>query len=132
MNKDICKYINNCALCKREKARTQVYPLQMKDIPDKPFNKIVIDLASDLNMSTSGNQHIISIIDHLTGWPVVFPIPNKKADTIVHVFINTYLPIHMCPCFILSDNGTELKNQHIDTIPQQLDIDCIFSTSYHQ
>ena len=30
MNKDICKYINNCALCKREKAMTQVYPLQMK------------------------------------------------------------------------------------------------------
>ena len=37
MNKDICKYINNCALCKREKARTQVYPLQMTDIPRQTF-----------------------------------------------------------------------------------------------
>ena len=35
MNKDIHKYINNCALCKREKVRTWVYPLQMTDIPDK-------------------------------------------------------------------------------------------------
>ena len=37
-NKDICKYINNCALCMREQTRTQVYPLQMTDIPDRQIN----------------------------------------------------------------------------------------------
>ena len=67
MNKDICKYINNWALCKMEKARTQVYPLQMADVPDKPFDKIEIDLVSDINAYTSGNQHILAIIDHLKG-----------------------------------------------------------------
>ena len=67
MKEDICKYINNCALCKRENARTQVYPLQMTDIPDRPFDKIAIDLVSDLNISASENQHILIIIDHLTG-----------------------------------------------------------------
>ena len=67
MSKDIHKYINNCALCKREKAKTQVYPFQMTDIPHRPFNKIAIDLVSDLNISTSGNQHNLTITDHLTG-----------------------------------------------------------------
>ena len=61
MNNDICKYINNCTLCKREMARTQVYPPQMTDIPDKPFDKIAIDLVSDLNVymreSTYTNYH---------------------------------------------------------------------------
>ena len=60
MNKDIHKYINNCLLYKREKARTQVYPLQMTDIPNRPFNKIDKDLFSDLNVSASGNQHILT------------------------------------------------------------------------
>ena len=110
MNKDICKYINNCALCKREKVRTWVYLLQMTDIPDRPFDKTAIDLISDFNFSTSGNQHILTIIDHLVGWPEAFSIPDKKADTIVHILINNYLPIHMCPHSILSGNGTELKN----------------------
>ena len=105
MNKDIHKYIDNSALCKREKARTQVYPLQITDIPDRPVNKIDIDLVSDLNISASGNQHILTITDHLMGWPEAFPIPDKKADTIVSIFINNYLPIHMCPHFILSDNA---------------------------
>ena len=73
MSKDIHKYIKKCALCKREKAKTQVYPLQLTDIPDRPFDKIAIDLVSDLNISASGNQHILSIIDHLTE---AFPIPD--------------------------------------------------------
>ena len=106
MNKVSPKYINNCALCKREKTRTRVYPPQMTDIPGRPFDKIAIDLVSDLNVSASGNQHILTIIDHLAGLLEAFPIPDKKVDTIVHVFINNYLPVHMHPCFILSDNGT--------------------------
>ena len=102
----------------------------MTDIPDKPFYKILIDLISYLNISSSGKQHILTITDHLTGWPEASHIPDKKTDTIVHVFINNYLPIHMCPCFILSDNGTELKNQLMDNVLQQLGIDCIFSVPY--
>ena len=109
MNRDICKHINNCALCKREKARSQIYPLQMTYIFDRPFDKIVIDLVSDLNISASENQHILTIIDYLLGLPEAFPIHDKKADTIVHIFFNNYLPIHMCSCFILSDTGTEFK-----------------------
>ena len=103
MNKDICKYITNCALSKWEKGRTQLYPLQMTDIPDRPFDKITTDVVSDLNVSTSGNQHTIT--DHLTGWPETFLIPEKIADTIVSVLINNYLPVHMCLHFTLSDNG---------------------------
>ena len=92
----------------------------MTDIPDRPFDKIAIDLVSDFNISTSGNQHILTIIDYLTGWPEAFPIPDKKANTIVYVFINNYLSIYMCHHFILSDNGTEFNNQLMDNVLQQL------------
>ena len=39
--------------------------------------------------------------------------------------------MHMCPHFILSDNGTEFKNQLMDNILQKHGIDCIFSDPYH-
>ena len=39
MNKYI-KYIANCTLCHREKAKIQHYPLQMMETPDRPFDKI--------------------------------------------------------------------------------------------
>ena len=47
------------------------------------------------------------------------------------MFINNYLPIHMCPQFILSDNGTEFKNQLMHNVLQQLCIDHLFSAPYH-
>ena len=80
-NKDIRKYIANCILCQREKAKAQHYPLQVMEILDRPFNKIAIDLIRECDMSTSGNKHILTIIDHLTGWPEAFFISDKTADT---------------------------------------------------
>ena len=90
MNKDIWKYIVNCVLCQREKAEVQQYQLQMTEVLDRPFDKIGIDLVTNCKTSTSGNKHILAIIDHLTGWPEAFPIPDKSADTIVATFINEY------------------------------------------
>ena len=131
INKDIRKYIVNCILCQREKAQVQHYPLHMTEIPDRPFNKITIDLVTECETSTSGNKHILTIIDHLTGWLEAFPIPDKSADTIVSTFINEYLPVHMCPWYILWDNGMEFKNNLMDQVLQQLGIDRIFSAPYH-
>ena len=47
MNKDIRKYIANCVLCQWENAKVQQYPLKMIEIPDRPFDKIAIDLVTD-------------------------------------------------------------------------------------
>ena len=118
MNKDIRKYIADCILCYRGKAKVQSCPLQMTEIPECPFNKIAIDLVTEWETSTSGNKHILTIIDYLTGLPEAFPILDKSADTIVSTFINQYLPVHMCLRYILSDSGTELKNQLMDQVLQ--------------
>ena len=103
----------------------------MTEIPDRPFDKIAIDLVTECGTSTSGNKHILTIIDHLSRWPEAFPIPDKSADPKVYTFINEYLPVHMCPWYILSDNGTEFKNSLMDQVLQQLGIDRIFSAPYH-
>ena len=103
----------------------------MMEIPDRPFDKIMMDLVTDFTESSKGNKHILTIIDLLTGWPEAILIPNKSADTITKVFIRHYLPRHMCPQFILSDNGTEFKNQIFNKVTKDLGIKRIFSAPYH-
>ena len=95
--------------------------LQMTTLPKEEIQTI----------STSGNKHILTIIDHLTGWLEAFLIPDKSTDTIVATLINQYLPVHMCPRYILSDNSMEFKNSLMDQVLQQLGIDRIFSAPYH-
>ena len=56
--------------------------------------------------------------------------PTRK-QTPLFVFDKKYQPIHMCPHFILSDNGTEFMNQIIDNVFRQLGINYIFSAPYH-
>ena len=103
----------------------------MTEIPECPFHKIAIDLVTKCETSSSGNKHILTILDHLTGWPEAFPIPDKSADTIMSTFINQYLSVHICPRYILSHNGTEFKNHLMDQVLQWLGIECIFSAPYH-
>ena len=131
MNKDIRKYIANCTLCCREKAKVQAYPLQMMEIPDRSFRHNCHRSSHWMQNSNSGNKHILTITDHLTGWPEAFLIPDKSADTIVSTIINQYLPVHMCPRYILSDNGTEFNNSLMDQVLKQLGIERIFSVPYH-
>ena len=89
------------------------------EIPEWTFDKITIDLVTECKTSSSGNKHILTIIGHLTGWPEAFPIPDRSANTIMSTFINQYLPAHMWPRYILSDNGTEFKNQILDQVLKQ-------------
>ena len=96
MNNNIRKCIANCILWRYEKAKVQQYPLLMTEVLDRPFDKIAIDLITECETSASGNKHILVIIDHLTGSPEAFPIPDKSTDTIVSTFINEYLPVHIC------------------------------------
>ena len=96
----------------------------MTKIPDRP-------LVTEVETSMSGNKHILTIIDHLTAWLESFPILDKSADTIVSTFINQYLPVHMCPRYIPSDNSMEFKNNLMDQVLKQLGIERIFSVTYH-
>ena len=66
----------------REKAKVQHYPLQMMEKPDRSFDKIAFDLVTEYKTSTSDNKHILTIIDHLTGWPETFPIPGTHVPMV--------------------------------------------------
>ena len=131
MAKDVKDYIQRCPACRQEKAQVQSYPLHMTEIPDRPFDRIAMDLVTDFTESSKGNKHILTIIDLLTGWPEAIPIPNKSTNTITKAFIRHYLPRYMCTRFILSDNGTEFKNQISDKVTKDLGIERIFSAPYH-
>ena len=55
------------SMCILSQRKTKVQALQMTEIPECPVNKIAMDLVTECETPSSGNKHILTIIDHLTG-----------------------------------------------------------------
>ena len=65
------------------------------NMPDQHSDKIIIDLITDPSVSTPGNQHILTIIDHLTGWEKAVPILTKR-QTLLSLFLSTIISQSAC------------------------------------
>ena len=73
--------------------------------------------------SLSGNKYIAAFVDHYSGWPEAFAVPDKSADTIVQLLIEEVIPRHSCPLQIVSDNGTENVNKIMAETLKDMNVD---------
>ena len=130
MIKNISQYVDSCSLCRREKLRTDKYQLQTTEIPEQPFVKVGIDLIVELDVSHSGNKNILVVVDHLTGFPIAVPIPNKEASTVVEAFYEKVILEHTAPSIVLSDNGKEFANDTMAHLCEAFNIKHTFTSPY--
>ena len=131
MGKDIGRYVEDCWSCSLNRVRHDMYPPVTTEVPRRPFEEVAMDLVVDIGMTERGNQHMLTMIDLLTGWPFAFPIPDKTADTVVNTLLERYIPEKWCPRSLLSDNGTEFKNSVMDYVCQELNIERRYSSPHH-
>ena len=73
-----------------------------------------IDLIAEIPTSNYGNKNILVMVDHLTSWPMVKVIPDKKATTVANAIFKKFILEHGSPEILLSENGKEFTN---DTWP---------------
>ena len=123
-------HINNCITCSKNLPNIACHPQLHLEIPKVPFACIAIDTISKLPTTTSGNKYALTCIDLLTSYVIVVPLPNKTAKSIVEAYLSGVLPRTGASIVCLSDNGSELKNNQMNTILKQLGIKCIFSNLY--
>ena len=84
-----------------------------------------------LSRHRNGNKYVCTIVDHLSGWPEAWPIPDKSAETIARLLLEDFIPRHGCPRLVISDQGTEYCNALLDTVHKELGISRIHTSSYH-
>ena len=130
MIKHISQHVESCSLCRRENLKADKYQLQTTEIPDQPFAKVGIDLIVDLDVSHSGNKNILVVVDHLTGFPIAVPIPNKEASTVVEAFYEKVILEHSAPHIVLSDNGKEFANETMALLCEKFNIEHHFTSPY--
>jgi transposase InsO family protein len=95
-----------------------------------PFERIGIDLTGPHPPSRRGHVYILTYVDHFTKWAEAIPLRNKEASTIANALIYEIFPRLGLPRHFLSDNGRKYRNQLLEELSVQLNIDGIFTTPY--
>ena len=131
MYRDVHQYVTKCDVCNQRKTRLNKVPIQSMPVANYPFQIIGIDTSGPYHESNSGNKYILTIIDHLSGWPEAFPLRNKSALSVAEVILNEIIPRHSCPQIMISDRGTEFVNAVIGYIIEKMRIAHIKTSPYH-
>ncbi len=89
-----------------------------------------IDLLQ-LPRSAQGSVYILVCLDHFSRLVVLAPLRNKSAVTVAHAIVSHLICPYTTPRVLLSDNGTEFKNQILADIYSQYNIKQTFIAAHH-
>ena len=127
----LTSYVNACVTCQARALKKQRPPLQEMEQPPYPFAKLSMDISGPYPTSLSGNRYILSVVDHYTGWPEAFAIPDKSAQSIAHILVDEIFTRFGCLCEVVTDNGTENENQVMKEVFAKLNIHHVTTSFYH-
>ena len=133
MKSFIATYVKRCDLCQQHNATATRYMKGAFEIPKAPMDFISMDLIGEFYPpSTRGNRYALTVICMLTGWVWCVPIPDKTANAILKAYLKNVHHIFGPSRKILSDNGTEFKNDLFDRVAKELGIEHkVYSPPYH-
>ena len=124
----------HCQKCKECVLQNQGQPEKCFghfDLPDLPMEFICMDLVGPIHPPSSrGNKYVLMVIDMLTGFTMAVPIKNKNAETICEAYRNHVYCTFGGSSRILTDNGSEFKNQEMKQVCETLGVKHIFSPVY--
>ena len=97
-----------------------------------PMNFISMDLIGEFHPpSSKGNRYALTVICMFTGYTFCIPIPNKKAETVLKVYMDHVYCKHGGSLMILSNNGTEFKNKLMEEVSKELGVEYkVYSPPY--
>ena len=99
------KYCDTCQRNKNTQKRMCHYT--SPDIPNKPNEKISIDLMGLYKITKKANRYILVVQDYLTRFLIIEPITNKSLGAVIQALWTSFLRIHGKSRIILTDKGTE-------------------------
>jgi hypothetical protein len=128
MEASIRRYVKGCDLCLRTKARQHV-PFGLLEglvIPQERWKQVGIDFITKLPTTLSGNNAIVTIIDHLTKRAHFIPTTEEdlSAEAFARLFLKESVLLHGMPTKIVSDRDPRF----VSTFWRQLIVTGLYRT----
>ena len=103
-----CKCCPECAVVTGagRQHRPPLHPIPV----ERPFQKIGVDIM-DLPCTDRGNRDVIVFQDMFTKWPMVYAIPDQKAERIVKLLCEEIVPFFGVPEALLSPTEEQTSSR---------------------
>ena len=113
--------MKNCDVCQKHNPQVVPYAKLHFDTATFPMEFISIDLIGEFYPpSKSGHKYALTVICMLTGYVFCIPLKSKQANEVLQAYIDNVYAKFGGSLKILSDNGTEFKNQLFEKIAKEL------------
>lgn len=132
MEKDVRTYISQCVYCAKRKAiKPNNGKIALHITAERPFEKVMIDIAGPLPVSSSGHTYILGIIDVFSRYLMLVPLRRITTDVIVDTILKRWLSVFGCPEVIISDGGPSLNSKLMKQFCQQFNVTKKITSPYH-
>lgn len=126
---DIKQMIEKCTTC--NKSGGQIINTLNKPITTQYTNELwEIDLIGPLKGSDEKNKYILVAIDHFSKWVEAKILKEKTAINTCQA-INEIIEKNGSPTTILTDNGLEFKNKHINELQTKYGMSWRYGSPHH-
>ena len=132
MRQDVEDYISRCQVCQMTKSRDpKPSPLQSLPVPERPNERVHIDLFGPLKTSETGNKYVMVMTDAFSKYVELTAILDKSAKTVAKSFLERWICRFSAPVMIVTDQGKEFCNHVLKSVCQLWDIDKSRTSPFH-
>ena len=121
IKEDVLQHCRNCYTCQLHKTAAVKFEAKHFKPSLKPMDFIAMDLIGEFHSpSSQGNCYAITGVCMLTGFTWCIPIKSKKVTEVARAYMQHVYSILGGSTKILTDNGTEFKNEVFKEVLQKL------------
>ena len=132
MLKDIDIYCKNCQDCASHRGQPKTpTPISLYPVPQTPFERVTIDLLTNLSTTPRGHKHILVCMDTLTRFVELIPVKTKTAEENAVAFHDNFVLRYSAPEVLISDNGLEFVNQLMKKLCSFYHVEHVNTMPYH-
>jgi len=130
MEQHVRNFVSRCPICQKNSDRDDKINIKpFTSITLKPMQRLSIDTIGPLPVDSKGHKYIIVMIDTFTRYLLTYPARTLEAKECAEI-----LSQHICrygvPDEILTDNGKQFVNSHLQTLLSVFKIEHITITPY--
>ena len=130
IRQDVCKWARECLPCQQAKIQRHVVPpIADFQVPAKRFQHVHMDLVS--MPQSNGHNHLLTIVDRFTRWPVAIPIPDMNAETVIDNFTYGWIAHYGVPEVVTTDRGSQFSSTIFTQLLKNWGTKHIQTTAYH-